>query len=138
MATYKASQADLWVRKCQKRMDIVSKESVARLVDASTKTAPGKSRGGTVKPGFIPVRDGFLAGSLVSELNGGRQSGGNPSGVKLNVAGMKGGDSFVFGWTANYARVQHYKGWLWAEIAASSWPSIVKGATAEAILRAGK
>lgn len=133
MARYSAANVDAWTRASQKRMDVVAKQATNDLMLLASKTSPGTSRGGTVKPGFVPKADGFLAGSLVSSLNGSTAIEGEGS-WRFVIPGMKGGDVALFGWTAKYARVQHYKGWLWVDIASNQWRRIVKEAVAKAKL----
>jgi hypothetical protein len=133
MATYRADQIGSWVTKTKKRMDAVTKQATNDLMVLASRTAPGTIRGGSVKPGFVPRDTGFLAASLVSSLNGSTALSGEGS-YRLVVAGMEAGDTAFFGWTAEYARVQHYKGWLWVATAANEWPRIVRDAVARAKL----
>jgi hypothetical protein len=114
-------------------MDVVAKQATNDLILQASRVAPGTIRGGSIRPGFIPRDTGFLAASLVSSLNGSTAIQGETS-WRFTVAGMKAGDTALFGWTAEYARVQHYKGWLWVDMAANQWPKIVKEAVAKAKL----
>lgn len=133
MARYTAKNIGSWVTKSKKRMDVVAKQATNDLIVMASRTAPSTARGGDVKPGFVPRDTGFLAASLVSSLNGSTALSGEGS-YRFVVAGMEGGDTALFGWTAEYARVQHYKGWLWVATAANEWPRIVRDAVARAKL----
>lgn len=134
MAKYSWAQLDDWTRKVERRADVVVKQSVNDVIVMASRTAPGKNRGGSVKVGFVPRDLGFLASSLVSQLNGSTMLSGENS-YQMIVAGMEGGDTVFFGWTAKYARAQHYKGWLWVDNAAQQWQRIVKLNIAKAKLR---
>lgn len=133
MVNYKAADIGKWATKTKERMDIVTKQATNDLVKQASRTAPSTIRGGTIMPGFVPRDTGFLAASLTSSLNGGTAISGVDS-YRFVTVNMEAGDTAVFGWTAEYARVQHYKGWLWVSIAANNWRQIVKEAVAKAKL----
>lgn len=133
MVKYTAANIDDWTRATKQRIDVVVRQSANDLMLQATRTAPGILRGGTVRPGFVPRDIGFLAGSLVSSLNGSTAIQGEASWRGI-VTGMEGGDVALFGWTAKYARVQHYRGWNWVDLASNDWPRIVREAVAKAKL----
>lgn len=133
MARYSAANIDAWTRASKKRMDVVAKQATNDLVVLASRTAPSTVRGGSIRPGYVPRDTGFLAGSLVSSLNGSTALKGEDQ-WRLVVVGMEAGDTALFGWTAEYARVQHYKGWLWVDVAANQWRRLVREAVAKAKL----
>lgn len=133
MVKYTAANIDEWTRATKKRLDVVVKQSVNDLMLQASRTAPGIMRGGSVRPGFVPRDTGNLAASLVSSLNGSSAVQGEAS-WRFVTAGMEGGDTALFGWTAKYARVQHYRGWNWVDLAANNWQQIVREAVAKAKL----
>lgn len=150
MATYNArsfaAQVDDWISQTRKRKDVVVRQSTNDVIVMASRTAAGVTRGGTVKKGFVPRDTGALAASLVSSLHGGSMQGGEDS-HKFVIAGMRAGDTATFGWTAPYARALHYGyttstgkqvgGWLWIDVAAAEWPSIVARNIAKAKARIG-
>mgnify|MGYP000099898500 CR=1 FL=1 len=105
---------DRWVTKSEKRLDVVAQQFSHDLFRAASKVKPGKQRGGSVTPGFIPRDTGFLAGSAVFDLNG-TESGQGENAYVIGLGSMVAGDTATLAWTAAYARAQHYKGWLWVE-----------------------
>lgn len=136
MAT-KYKMADVrskWVTKVKKRKIAVMRQSANDLFEQASRTKPGRSRGGLIVAGYVPVKDGFLAASAVSGLNGSTSLTGDNAYV-MTVARMKEGDKVMLGWTAKYARRLHYDGWLWVDSAANNWQSIVKAAVAKARAR---
>jgi len=127
MTKYTFATLDSWTRKMQRRQDAVVKQATNDVIKQAARTAPGKMRGGSVRPGFVPRHKGILANSLVSSLNGSTALQGETS-YEMVVLGIEAGDWAEFGWTAPYARKMHYKGWLWVEMAANDWPMIVRRA----------
>jgi hypothetical protein len=136
MARYSAADAGRWANVTNERLDLVVKQAANDLMVRASKTAPSTIRGGSIQPGFVPRDTGFLAASLVSSLQGGAPVEGTDS-WRFVVAGMEAGDLAVFGWSAKYARVQHYKGWLWRDMAANDWQRIVREAAARIALGSG-
>lgn len=143
MTRYELSTLDQWALKTIKRADLVARQATNNVIVRASKTAVGTSRGGSVKRGFVPRKDGILAASLVSELHGSTvmTSQGEDS-YRLAIAGMEAGDVARFGWTAPYARVKHdggrgQPGWFWIDVAANDWPQIVDAAAQRAKARTG-
>lgn len=131
MTTYKWANLDDWAKKVERRTDLIIKQSANDLIVMASRTKPGKNRGGTVQVGFIPRDLGGLAASLITQLNGSTIIQGENSYI-AGVAGFNAGDQILFGWTVDYARAQHYKGWLWVDNAVQNWPSIVRAAVSRA------
>ncbi|MBM2293748.1 hypothetical protein JQX09_17605 [Sulfitobacter pseudonitzschiae] len=132
MTVYKVAELAKWAKKAERRQDYVVAQSTNNLFDRGSRTAPGVTRGGVVKPGFIPRDLGFLAASQVSSLNGSTALSGENSYV-FAIANMKAGDRAQLGWTAPYARRLHYAGWLWVDSAANDWQAIVADVVREAM-----
>lgn len=128
--------------KTKAQMHAVLSHSVQDVMDAAqTPTANG---------GNMPVLDGHLINSVVSELNGSvvgevsdsEDKGGGQSSVNiaLVVAEIAPGDTARFGWTAAHARRQHegfvgedelgreydQGGHFWIDKAAAGWQGIVE------------
>lgn len=80
--------------------------------------------------GNMPVRDGFLINSLVTEVRGSQVGQGENSYV-LGLSRLALGDPFQVAWTAEYAIPRHYMvgvgqgGGLWRDRAAQQWSRIV-------------
>lgn len=129
MTTYKATDASKWARKSKRRMDYVVKQASADLMEEASHVAPGKNRGGSVTKGFVPRDTGFLARSLVTDFEGGVFKGEDS--YVLAISQLKAGDTIKFGWTAEYARPVHYRGWLWRDAAAAKWNKFVREAIAK-------
>jgi hypothetical protein len=134
MTVYTFANLGAFAQKTRERMDAVVKQSANDVFAMASRTAPGVTRGGTVVPGFVPRDTGFLAASAVASLNGSSALTGENAYV-FAVAQMKAGDTAEMGWTAAYARVAHYRGWLFVETAANAWPQIVAAAVARAMAR---
>jgi len=124
---FSIAHLDKWTLKTRKRINVVVKQATNDVIAMASRTAPGTSRGGTIMPGYVPRDTGVLASSLVSSLNGSTALKG-PDSYKMIVANMEGGDTAEFWWTAEYARAVHYRGWMWVDVAANRWPSIVRDA----------
>lgn len=131
-----------FVGKAEAEMLNISRDAIQEVIEeAQTPVAKG---------GKMRVDTGFLRSSGVSALNKlptgpgkGRKRGGNDpqigvlpeykmnsegfdSGILPNLAKMKLGDKFFFGWTARYASVREvYDGFLVS--ATDKWNEIVKG-----------
>lgn len=132
MTVYTGATIHQWERLTNERLNQVAKQSVNDLFQKASQTKSGTMRGGSVQAGFVPRNDGFLASSAVVDLNGGRVAAGENA-YSFGVTGMDAGDTILLGWTAEYARIQHYRGWLWVSTAAASWQSIVNNAVARAM-----
>jgi hypothetical protein len=111
------SVVDKWVSDSWERTEAVVKQSLQDLTEEiQTPVAKG---------GRMRVDTGFLRASGQGSLNGmptgpSRPPDGDegvnyddgeavPNSVVLTIAGMKIGDSFFFGWTANYAKYREAK-----------------------------
>lgn len=125
MSEYSFVELPQWVKDVERRLDAVVVTSTSQVIELASRTKPGKSRGGAVTPGFVPVDTGFLANSLVSTLHG-TTTLTQKGDYYLVVGSMKAGDVAEFGWAAEYARAVHYRGWLWRDVAVQQWPDIVR------------
>lgn len=131
MTKYSFAELPRWATKVERIADAIVKQATNDLIVRASRTAPGTSRGGTIRPGFVPRDTGFLAASLQSSLNGSTALTGETSYLFV-VGRMEAGDVADFGWTAEYARAVHYRGWLWVDDAAHAWPGIVAAAVTKA------
>lgn len=131
------AQVDAWVLQTTKRMNAVARQSTNDLIKRASRVASGKTRGGSLKVGYVPRDIGTLAGSLLSTLSGSTiltQRGENS--YQAVISNMEGGDTATFAWTAPYARRLHYEGgWMWVDEAAEHWESIVAANVARAKAR---
>lgn len=131
MTNYSWADLGEWARKVEKRKMLIVRQATEDVFALASRRATGVTRGGSIKEGHVPVDTGFLSNTAVSRLQGSTMLTG-PSVYTLVAAGMSPGDVAEMGWTAEYARAVHYRGWLWVDNAAVKWPSIVR----EAIRRA--
>lgn len=125
---YTFAKLPKWGQAVERRLNAVVRQSVNDTMN-SIPIKPGRMRGYERQKGSIPRDTGFLANSLMSDYAG----AGNVQGASVIalVAGqMVAGDVVRFGWTAEYARVQHDggngqtgTGWIYA--AANRWPGYV-------------
>lgn len=117
-----------WARKIDGYMDTLVRQS-ANDATAGIPIKPGIMRGYERTPGSIPRDTGQLANSQVSSIDGSVSKSGKSA--HSFVAGtMVAGDVGHFGWTAEYAWVQHYggngiEGTGWITAVANRWPQIV-------------
>lgn len=124
------AQVDAIVRKTDKRMNALVRESTQRVIDfAQTPVAKG---------GRMRVDTGFLRASGRLSTNGmpsgpSRNPGMGPfkpEVITLKIATLKIGDTIFFGWTAAYAKYREAKdGFLITAV--QRWPEIVRDVTAE-------
>lgn len=79
--------------------------------------------------GDMPVDLGTLRNSLVTDLRGARVGKGADSYI-LGIAGLRLGDAFQVGWSAEYSVPRHYlvnaNGGLFRDKAAQQWQRIVE------------
>lgn len=141
-----AVQIDEWVRESKERLEAVARMSIQDTVnDAQTAAKQG---------GKMPVDTGFLRASGASSLTGmpygpdkrlSNVPGSYPSPaeyhtdpkVSVDLANLKLGDTFYFGWTAEYARVREfYDGFLGS--AMQNWQQVVSRRAEELRKRSGK
>lgn len=129
------AQIDAWVRKSEKRLDVVVRGATQDVISRASRTARGVTRGGSVKRGYVPRDIGTLAASLISTLHGSTAMTQGNGEYALVVASMQAGDKATFVWTAPHARPMHYGyttsrgnfvgGWMWVDEAAGNWQRIV-------------
>lgn len=138
VTNYTFATLDRWAAKTEKRAEAVLKQATNDTIVQASRTATGVSRGGRVRRGYVPRRDGILAGSLVSELHGGTSlSSRGENSYTMVVAGLDPGDTAEFYWTADYAPHLHYgtrrmAGWFWVDEAVQNWQRNVMRASARA------
>lgn len=125
MATFPLSKLPDWCAGKAKVCTVIARQSANDAIVQASRTVPGVTRGGSVKPGFVPRDTGALAASLVSTLNGGTLMAEGEGAYTMTIGGMKAGDVASFGWTAPYARKVHYSGWFWVDATVNDWPAIV-------------
>jgi hypothetical protein len=117
---------DKFVVDTEKKMLIVARESIEKLVE--------EAQTPVLKGGKMRVDTGFLRSSGVAALNAvprGPSKGDKKQrytwtgdSVTVTLAKMKLGDSFFFGWTANYTKYREaYDGFL--DSALQKWQSYV-------------
>lgn len=114
------ADTNAFIGKTKDQMLRVAKQSIQDTVRiAQTPGAQG---------GDMPVKDGFLRNSLVTQLRGATVATGGDNYV-LGIAGLSLGDAFQVGWTAEYAVARHYlvnaNGGLFRDKAAQQWQRIV-------------
>lgn len=135
---------DLLIEKNIALLTAVARQSIEDVVDQASLA---KAKGGR-----MPVKTGFLRQSGKSSLSGfptgparGDPNISYPSvdnysqdaGVQTTLASLNPGETFYFGWTAEYANIQNvYNGFLDAAI--QNWPTIVRKNAANAIKRMNK
>lgn len=125
---YTFSDVHNWAGMGSRRLTAIVRQSTSDTI-SSIPVKPGRMRGYERQHGSIPRDDGILANSLVSKLDGGKTVEGESSHA-LVVGDMVAGDVARFGWTAEYARVQHsggngQTGTFWVTVAANRWQSTV-------------
>lgn len=119
---------DEWVKKSKNRMQAIHNQSVQDVIDdAQLPIAKG---------GRMHVDTGFLRASGQASLNGmptgpvrGDQNIPNyyspdSQSVELTIGKHKIGQTFFFGWTANYARAREQKD-AFLRLAAMKWTTFV-------------
>jgi hypothetical protein len=123
MKTYAASVKG-WNEKAKRNTRSIMRTAIQDLIeDAQLPVAQG---------GNMPVDTGNLRNTLASGLNGSFGLEGSDS-YSLTINGMELGDVANFRWTAQYARIRHYKpesfgqgGGMWRDKAAVKWPQFVE------------
>ena len=109
----------------------MSEAKMRRVMQQSLQDVLTVAQRPVAQGGDMPVRDGFLRNSLVSELDGAEIAQGADSFV-LAIAQMEIGQTSRFAWTAAYALPRHYMvgvgqgGGLWRDKAAQQWQAIVE------------
>ena len=126
-----SAQVDEWVRKTERRMTMVFRESAQQLFSEAQRPA--------ASGGSMPIDTGFLRNSFVAGLNGSTSLTGADSYVAA-IAGANLGDVVDGGWTAAYAariefgfngtdslgRKFNQSGRGFARKAVMRWPEIVR------------
>lgn len=99
-----------WVGQTEGDIKFVATEATQDLMEAAQTPQVGLSRGASgFQEGKIPVDEGDLINSLVSDLNGTPLSKGEAS-YRVAIAGFELGDVMEFGWTQEYAAAVEF-GW---------------------------
>ncbi len=123
----------------EKSMRRVAMESIQDVMERAQTSAQGKTAGGQIIEGRIPVVSADLINSLAVETNG-VLGGEGPDSYITAIVGMKLGDTLRFGWTVEYAarvhsgfigtdslgRSYNQQGWHWITPHAARWPLIVR------------
>jgi hypothetical protein len=137
MAKNFTAAVDEWVQKSQARMLAIAQTAIQSVIDdAQTPVAKG---------GRMRINTGFLRASGQASLNGfptgpeQKPAGAGPGSivwageqnVTLVLMQLAPGDSFFFGWTANYAKYREAKD-AFLDLAVQRWQEYVNAAVAEA------
>lgn len=130
------TQLDAWVKKSEKRVELVFKESFSRVVDEAQKPV---AKGGNMRidTGFLRNSGQAAIGGLPSgpDKNPGvKQPDWNNSEIITTINRLKLGQTIFFGWTANYAIHRENKD-AFVRRATQNWQMIVNQVTAEAKAR---
>lgn len=128
-----------WVKESSEMLLRVTRQSTHDLINEASVPGPSKGDPTAGRGGKLPVDTGFLRASGAASLTGWPQGpGDNPlkvkyaseteyaasSSVSLNLAKMKLGDTFYFGWTAQYAgKMEMMYGFMIS--AEQNWQTIV-------------
>ena len=139
MARTFEAQVSAWVRKSERRIEAVFKESAQRVINQARESTP--------------VDTGFLRASLTTTLNApitdiqfrppdGRAPDDGGASIAAVIAGASAGDTVYAVYAANYATFVEYgargrPGVGMVRRAAQNWQSIVRAVSAEAKARAG-
>lgn len=100
MTTYSLASLDQWALKSVNRMEAVAKQAIQDMTDDIQRPR--------VKDGRMPVDTGFLRNSAGAALNSSPDTG-NLSSLEGALIRMQIGDTYTFGWGANYARFMNNK-----------------------------
>ena len=95
MTTYTLGNLDQWALKSAGRMEAVAKQAIQDMTDDIQRPI--------AKGGMMPVVTGFLKNSAGASLDGNPDTG-NLSSLEGSLIRMQLGDTYTFGWGANYAR----------------------------------
>lgn len=134
MASTFSADVSAWTERAKRNADLILRASVQDLGTAMTQTVPGKTRGGTLSVGNVPVDTGELVNSHQLAINGGRVSAG-PTAYSGTLTGLKLGDTVEGAFTASHARPVEYgyttsrgtqvPGWFFVRGAVQQWQAIV-------------
>lgn len=109
-----------------------TKGQMLRVAQASVQDVVRLAQTPVARGGSMPVDEGGLINSLVTELRGAQVGQGENSYV-LGIVGLRLGDAFQVAWTAEYAIARHYKpdsfgqgGGMWRDKSAQQWQRIVE------------
>lgn len=139
MASFSAA-VDEWVRKSDKRLSAIVKESAQRVFSEAQEVGPSVANPDSAGTGKLPVDTGFLRASFAAQIGSmpsGPTNGGttaysyNDGQVTMTIAGMTVGDTLYAGWTAMYAPFMEER-YGFMRSAAQSWQRIVREVTNEA------
>lgn len=100
MTNYTLASLDQWALKSANRMEAVAKQAIQDMTDDIQRPR--------AKGGRMPVDTGFLRNSAGAALNSSPDTG-NLSSLEGALIRMQIGDTYTFGWGANYARFMNNK-----------------------------
>ena len=100
MTTYNLGNLDQWALKSAERMEAVAKQAIQDMTDDIQRPR--------AKGGRLPVDTGFLRNSAGASLNS-QPDTGNLGSLEGALIKMELGDTYNFGWGANYARFMNNK-----------------------------
>lgn len=130
---------DEWVKKSERRIDTVFKESAQEVISEMQEVGPSVANPDSFGTGNLPVDTGFLRASLQAGLNSPptamvfrpppEQKPGaapyDPEPVSLTIQGAKPGDTVYATYGAVYAARMEAK-YGFVRLAAQNWQPIVK------------
>lgn len=137
MARTFRSQVDRMVVNTERKMRKVVIDSLTDVCREAQNSAQGKSAGGTLIEGRIPVVKSDLINSFTSEV-GGLKTKGHAS-YAVALAGFDIGETATFSWDIDYAarvnygftgtdsegRTYNQSGWFFLTRAVEKWPQFV-------------
>lgn len=137
MARSFTAQVDAMIAKNKQKLRKVVVDSLTDVCNAAQTSAQGKSAGGTLIEGRIPVVTADLINSFTSSV-GGATSKGQTSYIAM-LANLEIGDTATFTWNIEYARRVNYgftgtdslgrtynqSGWFFMTRAVEKWPQFV-------------
>lgn len=144
MARSFSADVKAFAKLTEKQMRRVVVDSLYDVLEGAQTSAQGKTAGGTLIEGRIPVVSGDLINSLAVEIDGVLGPKGQGS-YSVAIANYKIGDYMRFGWTIEYAmrvengftgtdsegRTFNQSGWHFVSYNAAKWPRIVAGHVAK-------
>ena len=100
MNTYYLGDLDQWALKSSERMEAVAKQAIQDMTDDIQRPRASGGR--------MPVDTGTLRNSAGASLSGSPETG-NLGSLEGALIKMQIGDTYTFGWGANYARFMNNK-----------------------------
>ena len=100
MTLYRLGDLDQWALKSSDHMEAVAKQAIQDMTDDIQRPRASGGR--------MPVDTGFLRNSAGASL-GGSPATGDLSSLEGALINMQIGDTYTFGWGANYARFMNNK-----------------------------